>query len=154
MSDGELVTVALSKGTLTSANFVSTPSGIGEQLQLINLSAGGYDGANLTLTVKKVVSGDGLANVGFIDSTGHDLGRITVPGDLGRINAGDANTATPGIKSLTVSSMGSLDLTTQSGAASLESDITGSLGALTVKGRVSSMPSSTSPARVTPASAM
>jgi hypothetical protein len=131
--DGDHVTLTLSKGALLPANFTTAPSGAGELLQLLDLSAGGFDNANLTVSVHRVPGGDGLVNIGFIDSSGHDLANVSVPGDLGRINAGDANTATPGLQSLSVRSLGRLDIATQAPGGSLDSTIVGSLGSLTVK---------------------
>jgi hypothetical protein len=135
MSMATHVTVAVSTGTLTSGLFTTVASGVGEQLQKIDFSAGGFANANITFGVAKVAGGDGLANVGYINSTGHDLGKVTVKGDLGQIDAGDATTATPGLKSLSVRSLGRLGLDTQ-GGGSLESDINGALGSLVVAGDV------------------
>src|SRR5262249_8819468 len=101
--------------------------------QLIDVSAGGFDGAGLTVTVAKVTDGDGLANIGYINSTGHDLGVVTVKGDLGQIDAGSSSATVPAIKSLTVNSLGRLGTDAQAPGGDLESDITGALGALTVK---------------------
>ncbi|MEY5010790.1 MAG: hypothetical protein RLZZ253_1929 [Verrucomicrobiota bacterium] len=50
--------------------------------------------------------GDGLVNVGYIEASGVDLKGVIVDGDLGQIDAGDANFATPGLGSLTASSLG------------------------------------------------
>jgi hypothetical protein len=130
--DGDKVTVKVSLGTLTAGLFTSAISGAGEQLQEIDLSGGGFDGANLSFGVTKVPGGDGLANVGYVNSTGHDLGKVAVKGDLGRIDAGDAVTATPGLKSLSVRSLGRLGTDTQAAGGSLESDINGALGSLAV----------------------
>src|SRR6185369_13149281 len=52
--DGDKVTIAVSAGTLTAGNFTSVNSGLGEQLRAIDLSGGGFDGANLSVTVQKV----------------------------------------------------------------------------------------------------
>ncbi len=132
-TDGDLVTIKISEGTLTSANFTTVASGMGDQLEIIDLSAGGFDGANLTVTVKKVSTGDGLADIGYINSTDHDLGTVTIPGDLGRIDAGDADTKTPAVKSLSVQSMGAFALATQGSTGTLSSNLVGALGALTIK---------------------
>jgi hypothetical protein len=133
--DGDLATVRVSKGTLTAGLFTTVASGSGDQLQTIDLSGGGFDGASLAITVRKAGSGDGHVNVGYINSTGHDLGAVSVAGDLGRIDAGD-NTTTPAIKSLTVASMGTLGVTTQAAGGTLSSNIIGALGSLTVAGDV------------------
>src|SRR6266436_5712377 len=92
--DGDLVTVKVSAGTLTAGLFtgIADPGGHGDQLQTLNLSGGGFDHANVTFTVKKAAAGNGLANVGYLDSTGHDLGTVTIKGDLGQIDAGDGIT--------------------------------------------------------------
>ncbi len=103
---------------------------------MIDFHFGGFDHANLSFSVVKVANGNGLANVGYINSTGHDLGNVTVKGDLGQIDAGDATTTTPGLKSLSVQSLGRLGTDTQAPLGSLESNIEGALGALNVKGDV------------------
>lgn len=133
--DGDLVTVKVSVGAFALGNFTTVAGGVGEQLQTIDFSAGGFANANLTLSVVKAPSGDGLANVGYINSTGHDLGKVTVKGDLGQIDAGDAVTATAGLKTLSVRSMGRFGIDTQLGG-NLRSDIKGALGALLVAGDV------------------
>jgi hypothetical protein len=66
--DGDHVTVKVSKGTLTAGLFTTLATGKGDQLQEINFSGGGFDGANLTISVVKVVGGDGLANVDIYES--------------------------------------------------------------------------------------
>src|SRR5207248_7571559 len=104
--DGDKVTVAVSSDTLNSGLFTSVASGVGEQLQKLDLSGGGFDGASLTFSVVKVPGGDGLANVGYINATGHDLGTVTVKGDLGQIDAGSGSATVPAIKSLAVNSLG------------------------------------------------
>jgi hypothetical protein len=134
--DGDLATVKVWAGTLTAGLFTTAPKGLGDQLEEINLSGGGFDHATLTITAKRGPTGDGLVNVGYINSTGHDLGSVTVAGDLGQIDAGDAVTTTPAVKSLAVRSMGRYGLDTQILGGSLESDFNGALAKLAVKGDV------------------
>jgi hypothetical protein len=134
--DGDKVTVNLSIGTLTAGLFTTGATGLGEQLQTIDLNGGGFDGANLTISVKKALAGDGLVNVGYINATGHDLGTVTVAGDLEQIDAGDGDPAAPAVKSLTVRSMGRYGTDTQSAGGSLESNFDLALGKLVVKGDV------------------
>jgi hypothetical protein len=133
--DGDLVKIAVTKGTLIGGNFTTSPVGLGDQLEEIDFSGGGFDGANLTFTVKRAATGDGAVNVGYINSTLHDLGAVTLPGDLGRIDAGDATLTTPGIKTLTVRSLGQMGLDSQGGAGDLQSDIS-ALGSLTVNASI------------------
>src|SRR5581483_5141028 len=117
--------------------FASVPVGAGEQLRLIDLHNGGFDQASLTLSVVKAPAGDGLANVGYVNATGHRLGDVLIPGDLGQIDAGDPATGpTPGLRSLTVRSLGRLGTASQGAGGSLESDVLGPLGALTVTGDI------------------
>ena len=99
---------------------------------------GGFDAADLTISVVKMPGGDGLAHVGFIDSTGHDLGAVRVQGDLGFLRAGDATMLNdPGVRSLRVVSMGRFGATTSARSGNyVASDIVGALGALIVKGDV------------------
>jgi hypothetical protein len=131
--DGDKVTITSSAGDLSVAGVVTVSAG---QLQLLDLSGGGFDGANISFSVVKVASGDGLANVGYIDSIGHNLGAVSIKGDLGRIDAGSDSATIPAIKSLTVNSLGRLGTDTQAAGGSLESDISGTLGPITVKADV------------------
>ncbi len=130
--DGDHVKITVSSGTLTLANFTSVGSGAGIQLQTLDLHTGGFDGANITFSVVRAASGDGLANIGYINSTGHDLGAVVVKGDLGRIDVG-ANDDHPGIKFLSARSMGRLGTDTQAPGGTLESNINGDLDALSIK---------------------
>ncbi|HEV7404864.1 MAG TPA: hypothetical protein VGO11_18120 [Chthoniobacteraceae bacterium] len=140
--DGDLVTVKTSLGTLVLTNpnggandtftFTAPNSAGGQQLQLIDFHNGGFDGANLTITVVKKPAGDGLANVGSINSTGHFLGTVTVPGDLGQIDADGNSPDGLAIKSLTVHSMGLYGVATQAAGGSLQSDMTRGVGSINV----------------------
>src|SRR6186713_232188 len=103
--DGDTVTVKSSKGDLTG-HVILADSGVGKQLTEIQLNQPEFQGTNLTIKVKKGATGDGFANVGYINATGVDLGKVKVKGDIGRIDAGDGNTAKPAIKSLTALSIG------------------------------------------------
>jgi hypothetical protein len=141
--DGDLVTVKFSKAILSMANvgtvlLTSPIDPTHDQLQVINLKAPGLAkpaaGTSITITVAQKGSGDSFANVGYINGTGLDLGAVTIRGDLGAIDAGDATTKTPGLKGLTVQSLGAYALTT--GATDLHSDIAGALSKVTVKGSV------------------
>jgi hypothetical protein len=101
--DGDKVTITASTGNLNAAGVVTVTN---FQLRLLDFSAGGFDGANISFSVVRGPGGDGLANVGHINSTGHDLGSVTVKGDLGQIDAGSGSPTVPAIKSLTVNSLG------------------------------------------------
>ena len=134
-TDGDTVTLKVSKGALQQRDFTFR-SGI---LQKLNLADDGeeFAGAKITVTVKKSLAGDGKVNLGAIDARGLDLGTVTLPGDLGQIDAGDGNFKTPAIKALTVGTLGVANGTQPGGTvAPLQSDLTGSLAKLTVKGSV------------------
>ena len=142
-TDGDHVTVKFSKPLLTDAaeanaiftfdtGTVSGSNLAPQVLEKIDLSAGGFDKVGIVVTVTPGSQGDGFASVGAIDSTGHDLGAVSVHGDLGRIAAGDANLKTPGLASLQVISMGAFGVSTQAAGGDLNSTIKGSLGQLSI----------------------
>lgn len=130
--DGDTAFVKVSSGVLTTGLFTTVATGLGEQLQAIDFSGGGFDNANLTVSVVKGAKGDGFANVGYVNSTNHDIGNVKIKGDLGQIDAGDATTTTVAIKSLNVKSLGRYGVDTQAAGGSLQSDINGGLGSLVV----------------------
>ncbi len=136
--DGDLVTVKVSAGTLTPGLFtgtsMSTSFGPADQLQELNLTTGGFDHATLSITAKPqmlggTLRGDGLVNVGWINSTGHDLSLVTVRGDLGKVVAGAGPSDLHGVTSLSVVSLGVFSAT---GAPDLHTAIDGKLGSLRV----------------------
>src|SRR5262249_8460616 len=121
--DGDKVTIRVSAGTLTPGLFTTKVTGVGDQLQGIDLRGGGFDRVNLTISAVRAPAGDGLVNVGYINSTSHDLANVTVPGDLGRIAAGDGDAVAPALKALTVRSIGRFGTDTQSAGGNLKSNI-------------------------------
>lgn len=146
--DGDLVTIKTSKGEFAPGDFSfsnSFSSIGGFQLQTINLSddAEEFSGTNLTITAKRgPLGGDGFVNIGFLKARdtgggfGIDLGKVSIKGDLGQIDAGDATLTTAAVKSLVVQSMGELGLSTQNVVGSLRSDFNSGLGSLTVLGNL------------------
>jgi hypothetical protein len=122
-----------------------------QQLQLIDLTKApvidfnnAAAGISFTITANQTGgAGDGLADIGAIKGTGLALGRITIDGDLGQIDCGNATSKTA-LRSLDVQSFHSKGLTTQQPvtgtgttadaerAEKLESRITGALGELSV----------------------
>jgi hypothetical protein len=145
--DSDHVTVKFSQPVLNAGNvntvfqfdtgLVNDGVPARQQLQLIDLTALGTGGLSLTVTVKPG-GGDRLANIGYIKATGLDLGTVSVPGDLGRIDAGDPDVATPGLQALAVRTLGRLGVDTQPAASAtftpgVHSQINGGLGSLTLK---------------------
>lgn len=140
-SDGDLVTVKVSKGTLTSANFqmVKTADGARAELRVLDLSSAQFAGANVTITAKKVgTAGDGLVNVGRIIASGVDLGAVKVGGGLAEIISGDGNASQLELKSLTVQTLGrraadALNFAPKSGSIPV-SNFPGKVGPITITG--------------------
>jgi hypothetical protein len=130
--DGDEVKLSLSSGDLA----VTPLSGV---LGAATVTISNADGASLNMTVTKAPGGDGLANIGFLDANGQDLGTVTLKGDLGRIIAGDADPTDASVKSLNVRSLGRFGLATQGAGGSLISTIEGDLGALVVRGDVTNV---------------
>src|SRR5262249_38086800 len=126
--DGDKVTIASSVGDLSGkATFANV--GVGQQLQVLDLTGAAFQGANITTTFIRAPAGDGLVNIGHINAAGRDLVSVAIKGDLGQIDAGDLVYSTPGLKLLTVRSMGRFGLATQAGVGNLFSDINGAIGA-------------------------
>ncbi len=145
--DGDAVTIATSKGTNADLAAIVTveDSGLGKELQRIDfsLNASVFAGTNLTVTAKRTAAGgDGLVNVGYIDAstdgggTALDLRTISIRGDLGRVEAGDASSGTVAVKGLSVQSMGEFGASTQQAGGTLLSTINGALGSLKVTGNL------------------
>jgi hypothetical protein len=146
--DGDKVTVkvagAAAGASLSKSDFTFSTGQFGSQLKLLNFADDGQEWAKANISINAVpfktgtvTRGDSFATVGYINATGVDLGKVTVNGDLGQIDAGDATTKTPGLASLTVASMGvfvNSQLPTQTGIPNQISDIVGKLGSLTIKG--------------------
>ncbi|MGB8168534.1 MAG: hypothetical protein WCF18_13640 [Chthoniobacteraceae bacterium] len=134
--DGETIKIASSKGTKADLMNAATISAFGE-LDKLDVSHTKFPtdifaGADITISVSKLSAHPTniFANVGFIDATGIDLGTVTVNGDLGKIDAGDGDSSTAGVKSLNVHSLGVLG--TKTGAPDLDSTIIGALKTLKV----------------------
>ncbi|HZI99658.1 MAG TPA: hypothetical protein VFD22_03270, partial [Gemmatimonadaceae bacterium] len=135
--DGDLVSVSTSKGSLTAANFVLIPTGLGAQLATMALeSNSAFQGTDIEITVERAAGGNGQVNVGYIDATGIDLGHVHVEGDLAQIDAGDSITPQRGLLGLHAQSLGKLGLATQLPEGTLQSDIQGALKKLRIENDV------------------
>lgn len=135
--DGDLVTVAITKGDLNDVVFSLRNAGGGRaQLELLDFRGDTtFAGTNLTFTAKRQgIDGDGNVNVGYINATNLDLGAVKLPGDLAAIDAGDATPGTLALKSLAVHSLGVFGVTT--GSPDLESDLDGRVGSIVIRGDV------------------
>lgn len=150
-ADGDSVRLTISQPLFTSAsvanavlgfssgaNAVGTGTAAHEQLQKIDLTALGGVASGLSMSVavtQKAAAGDGRADVGYINATGLDLGAVGIRGDLGRIDAGDADTGLA-LRALGVLSLGAKGIATQAAGGDLTSDIHGPVGIFNVAGDV------------------
>ena len=72
----------------------------------VDLSDVTFNGANFSATASRAGGGDGQLIVGHINAGANDLGRVSIAGDLGDIDAGSGSATVPALKSLTVNSIG------------------------------------------------
>jgi len=137
--DGDKVTVTTSVGQFEAGDFtLLAVADNRQQLQRLALDAD-FTGAKISITAKpSAAGGNGFVNVGFLDATGVDLGDVTIAGDLARVFAGTmgGNASVPGLKSLTVQSLGLFFNSTQGMGGNSLTKIEGALPKLTVKGDV------------------
>jgi hypothetical protein len=137
--DGDKVTVKTSKGTNTDLAAILTFSDLADnprQLRLVNftLNPAVFSGTDVSITAVKKGNGNGNADVGYINATGVNLGKVTVDGDLGEIDAGVASSQN-GIKSAKIGSMG-IAGNAAGGGISAESKIKGGAKSFVIKGDI------------------
>ena len=136
-TDGELVSVTVSKGKITQDMLTFGPGG---GLFLVDLNVGNtfQEGANITFAVKKLPGQNGVVHVGAITGLGLSLGKVKVTGDLGQIDVGNGNPLKPAMKSLTVGSLGVLgkDMQLPGTFNPLASDISGGLPKFSILGNL------------------
>jgi hypothetical protein len=138
--DGDLVTVKTSVGAFDTGQFGFGSASVvgGTPLHVLDIhDAPQFAGATLTITAaRSAAGGDGWVNVGFLKardgSTGIDLAKVVIDGDLGQIDVGDGNAAKPALGALSVYSMGRFGLGTQGAGGSLQSDLAGGVSAVAV----------------------
>jgi hypothetical protein len=140
--DGDAVTLTSSVPLFTPSNlddFLTFTDGKLSRLDLT--SVGGKPSAagaaiSIVATSGSTGQGDGLVNVGYIEATGVDLKSVVVDGDLGQIDAGDGNFATPGLGGLTAGSLGVFGALygpgTDPATYNVFSNIAGSLGSVKI----------------------
>ena len=135
--EGDRVTVKVSQGTLDAGNFkMAFKANGGLELHLLNLSGAEFNLANVSILAKKTAAGgDGFAQVGRIDATAVDLGKVTVGGDLAQIDAGDGDPGKPSLAALGVHSLGVANVSERL-FGDVVSSLNGSLGSLAVKNDV------------------
>lgn len=134
---GDTVTVTTTKGAFLASQFTFDPSATGQLTQLTLAGTSAFNGANITFSIVPVAGGTDMVNIGYIDALGLNLGTVTVPGDLGRIDVGGGPSPTA-LAKLTVNSLGAQGASTQGGISvpSTLSNITGTAGMINVAGTV------------------
>jgi hypothetical protein len=132
--DGDQVFIAVSTGTLTIGNFTTAATGLGDQLELIDLTNAAFNNANIAVTVTKAATGDGLVAIGEIDAGTNNLQNVSIRGDLGSLQCGAANPLIPALKTFAARSIGQYgDLS----GGTLNWGIDGNVGQITVNQNVS-----------------
>jgi hypothetical protein len=141
---GDTVVVTTTKGNFNTATFTFDPSTTGQLTELSVANNTGFNGASINFTVFPV-SGSSTAsnavNVGYIDAIGVGLASLTIPGDLGRIDAGGGASATA-LGKLTVNSLGALSTTQggltipNGGTLDVVSNLTGAVGQVNIAGNL------------------
>ena len=108
-----------------------------QQLAKIDVTSLGTAATGLGIatsaTRSPITGGDGFGNVGIIDASGIDLAKVKVDGDLAKIVAGDADTATSGLKGLFVESLGRVLFASGAVFPDLHSVIQGKLDVVRIK---------------------
>lgn len=103
--DGDKITIAISKAKTSGDVTAAVTGGANSVISKIDLT--NFAGTNIKVSVtERGTTGDGLANVWFIDATGRDLGNVEVVGDLAKLVAGDTTYANGSVKSVKVQSIG------------------------------------------------
>ena len=106
------------------------------QLQELKLTDSDFAGATIKFSVQQVGSGDGFADVGFLNATNVDLLKATIRGDLGRVAAGDGTSTTPAFGTFKTQSIGVKGLVTQAEGGNLESVLSGNVGKFKTAGDI------------------
>jgi hypothetical protein len=142
-TDGDRVTVRTDAGVFTEELFDMRAEGVGFQLERLDLTDPGFSHATLEFLAKRqdwnqdgTRDGNAKVDVGYLNATGVDLRSVIIPGDLGQIDCGNGDPLKPGLKSLTVQSLGARGSATQDPGSmpSLHSEIVGDMKKLTVGG--------------------
>ena len=110
-TDDETVSLTITKGRLKTANFdLTTDPATGQvTVNLLDISAAKFGAKfhgtsiDVSIATPKATS---FADIRAINAKGIDLGRVTVAGDLGQIDAGDADLLTPAIRRLEAGQIG------------------------------------------------
>jgi hypothetical protein len=144
--NGDTVTVALSKPLFSAAlvnkvftfdtGSVNGDNSAAQQLQTLDLDWFGLAATGLNVSISVPQTNNGPVNVGYINASAINLGKVAVAGDLGRIAAGGVDFSTPALISLHVQSLGAQGIATQAAGGNLQSLFSGTVGSITVNGDI------------------
>lgn len=111
--DGDVITVKVSKGSLSSENFeLGTAAGLfargagggGASMFSALMLGDEFDGAKVSIKAKQGGGGDGQVSLGSFNAAGVSLSSVSVGGIVGGVNAG--NGAKNAIKKLVIGTLG------------------------------------------------
>jgi hypothetical protein len=141
--DGDVVTVKFSRGVFDSPEaaalaleFDSDFSETGpQQLQAIRLEGDNrFQGVGITVSTQRGGPGDNLVNVGAILAAGIDLNKVSIQGDLGKIEAGSDGAVRPqALGSLDVRTVAEQGTSSQAPGGDTLSRIVGKVGKFLIK---------------------
>ena len=121
----------VTKGALTPLDITLGPAG--ELLTLDLAPRRRTPGrTNVLVKAKRFGGGNGLVDLGFLQATNVDLGKVKIDGTLGRFIAGDLNDQSAALKTITAQALGSID----DPGTTLVSEIAGDTNAIIIKGDV------------------
>jgi hypothetical protein len=131
--DGDTVNLTITKGRLKTANFDITSDPVTGlvTVNLLDISAANFGAkfAGTSITVQIALpSTSGFADIRAINAKGIDLGNLAIGGDLGQIDAGDFDLATPAIVRLQAAQLGFAGSAGQIAGQDTVSKIRGPLG--------------------------
>jgi hypothetical protein len=136
--DGDLITVSVTQGSLMNATFqlLQPGSSDGARFSLLDLDAGSA-GGNLTITATPTdAGGDGLVQLGFLDASGMDLGKVTIDGNLESVTIGDGTATTLAVKAFNAQGLGRGALPAQDSGRRYVAQFDDPVGKITIRGDV------------------
>jgi hypothetical protein len=144
--NGDTVTVTISKPLFKTATInkvftfdtgsVNGSNSTQQQLQTLEFGWLGKAATGMDVSITVPTVNNGPVNVGYINSSGIDLGAVTVGGDLGRISVGDLSHIRLALVSLNVESLGAMGTATQAANGNLNTLVAGRVGSITVNGDI------------------
>lgn len=131
--DGKAVSVTSTKGTVADLQTAVGVASGATATGVLSFQFGTvFKGADITVVAGANAADAITTQVGFVNAAGVDLGKLTIDGELDRINAGDNISATAALKSINVRTWGNANAPTS--ANQFDSEVIGAITSLTVQG--------------------